>query len=181
MPDRRRALLKFLCWAAAATALIWYVVRCHRSGQLTEWFYHTAAVDGYAVNADVFKDATPQRPVLLAVVGFGHLHGAVAVRVRKGERLPQHTNGVIADAVVRAAKRAAVDGDRIRVMVPWEMQQAKGVRFKDTFKHKGVKTYPWAAVWNVLVVLLLGISLGFLAESVTDLLGVKLERIRHHE
>jgi hypothetical protein len=179
--ERRRAALKLLCWGTVATASVLYVVHCHRSGQLSQWFYHTASVDGYAVDADAFKDATPRRPALLAPVASGHLHGAVAVRVRQGQRLPPHANGVIADTVLRAGKRAAVDGDRIKVMVPWEMQQAKGVRFKDTFKHKGVKTYAWAGVWNVVMVLILGIALGFLAESVTDLLGVRLERIQHHE
>ena len=60
------------------------------------------------------------------------------------------------------------------------MKEAKGFKFKDTFKHKGVETWPWSGVWNVLIVALLGLSLGLMAEGFTDMLGLKLEKIQHH-
>jgi hypothetical protein len=44
-----------------------------------------------------------------------------------------------------------------------------------------VKTYPWAALVNVLIVIGLGVTLGYMAEGVTDLAGYKLEKIRHFE
>jgi hypothetical protein len=60
------------------------------------------------------------------------------------------------------------------------MEQAKGFKFKDTFKHKGVETWPWAAVWNVAIVFILGLALGLMAEGFTDMLGLRLEKIQHH-
>jgi hypothetical protein len=61
------------------------------------------------------------------------------------------------------------------------VKESKGFKFKDTFKHKGIETWPWVGVWNVLIVALLGVSLGLMAEGFTDMLGLRLEKIRHNE
>jgi hypothetical protein len=82
---------------------------------------------------------------------------------------------------VKKGKRVKLEVDTLKVMVPWQIAQQSGFKYKDTFKHKGIKTYPWAAVWNVLITFGLGLSLGYMAEGFTDLLGVKLEKIRHFE
>ena len=125
--------------------------------------------------------ATAESPAVLEIGPFTELDGLQAVRVKKGDRLPANANGVIPEEVLKAGKRAALVGDQIRVTVPWEIQEAKGFKFKDTFKHKGIETNPWAAVWNVVMVIALGLSLGFMAEGFTDLLGIKLEKIHHFE
>jgi len=35
-------------------------------------------------------------------------------------------------------------------------------------------------VWNVAVVIALGVSLGFMAEGLTDMLGWKIKKIEHY-
>jgi hypothetical protein len=103
----------------------------------------------------------------------------VAIPVAKGDRLPRNANGVISLAEIKSAKRAVIEGQTIKVMVPWQIKEAKGFKFKDTFKHKGVRTNPWSGAWNVAMVLCLGLSLGLVAEGFTDLLGMKIEKIQH--
>jgi hypothetical protein len=173
---RRRGTLKFAFWTVVAALVMGGTVRSYMSGQMAEWFYHRAAVSGYAVNVDLFKS----QPASLQVVAGGELNGLVAVRVKKGDRLPRNTNGVISDEAVAKAKRVVLAGSSLQVMVPWEVKESKGFKFKDSFKHKGVETWPWAGVWNVLIVALLGLSLGLMAEGFTDMLGLKLEKIQHH-
>jgi hypothetical protein len=172
--------VKFIFWTALAIALFVYAFRANASGQLAGWFYHTAATDGYAVNADTFKNATRRDPAYLEIGKFERLDGPVAVAVKKGDRLPAKANGVIGAKVLKEGKRAVLEGNRIKVLVPWEIQQAKGFKFKDTFKHKGIETYPWAGLWNLLMVMAIGLSLGFMAEGFTDLLGMKIDKIQHH-
>jgi hypothetical protein len=178
---RTRAVIKFLFWTAVAATLIGVVARSHTSGQMAAWFYYSAAGDGYAVNADAFMDATRERPAVLQVGSWARIGGLQAVPVRKGDRLPANANGVILKKVVEEGTRARREGDTVVVTVPWRIDDSKGFKFKDTFKHKGIKTYPWAAVWNVAITLGLGLSLGLMAEGFTDLLGVKLQKIRHFE
>ncbi|MEW6368070.1 MAG: hypothetical protein AB1714_25870 [Acidobacteriota bacterium] len=180
-PSKGRAAVKFLFWTAAAIGMILIVVRAHTSGQMAAWFYYSAADDGYAVNADSFVNATKSNPAVLQVGAFGRIEGRQAVPVKKGDRLPLNANGVILAKVLKDGKRATLQGNELTVTVPWEIQQSKGFKFKDTFKHKGIKTYPWGAVWNVLVVAGLGLSLGFMAEGFTDLIGIKFEKIQHFE
>lgn len=179
--SRGRGAFKFLFWTAAAGGLMFYLVHTHRTGQLAAWFYHTAATDGYAVNADTFKNASKASPALLAIGSHASLDGPYAVKVKKGDRLPAKANGVIGAKVLKEGKRASLEGDRVKVMIPWEIQQAKGFKFKDTFKHKGIETYPWAGLWNVLMVFGIGLALGFMAEGLTDVMGIKLDKIRHFE
>ena len=178
---RGRAAFKLVFWAAAAAGLMFTVARSYTSGQMAAWFYHTAAVDGYAVNADTFMDATKERPVLLQVASVDRIEGPIAVLVKKGDRLPANANGLIAEEVIKKGERAVLEGSAVRVSVPWQVKEAKGFKYKDTFKHKGVKTYPWAAVWNVLITLGLGLTLGLMAEGLTDLVGLKFDKIRHFE
>jgi len=68
--SRGRGAVKFVFWAAVAAALIVTVARSYTSGQMAAWFYHTAAVEGYAVNADAFMDATKDAPAVLQVGGI---------------------------------------------------------------------------------------------------------------
>jgi len=178
---RSRAAVKFLFWTLISIWLILVVARAHTSGQMAAWFYHQAAIDGFAIDANSFAEASREQPVLLQVGRLDRIEGKVAVPVKKGDRLPANSNGVIGNEVLEKGVRASLEGETLRVMVPWEIQQSKGFKYKDTFKHKGVRTYPWAGVWNVAVTLGLGLALGFMAEGFTDLLGIKLEKIRHFE
>jgi hypothetical protein len=180
-PSRGRAVIKFLFWTIAAAGVVVVVIHTFRSGQMSAWFYHRAASDGYAVNADAFKTATPQSPAVLEVGTFATLDGLQAVQVKKGDRLPARANGVISLKVLKEGKRAVVDQGRVVVKVPWEIQTAKGFKFKDTFKHKGIRTWPWGAVFNVGIIFALGICLGYMAEGFTDVLGIRIAKIRHFE
>jgi hypothetical protein len=177
---KRRGIVKFVFWTVVAVTVGVLTVRSYFSGQMAEWFYHQAAEDGYAINADMFRDATQAAPAHLQIVTRAEIDGLVAIRVKKGDRLPRNTNGVISDKIIAKGKRAVVSGGMLEVRVPWEIQQSKGFKFKDTFKHKGVETWPWAAVWNVVIVFTLGLSLGLMAEGFTDMLGIKLEKIQHY-
>lgn len=177
---QRRGVVKFVFWALIAGTVMTLTVRSYMSGQMAEWFYHRAAVKGYAVNANLFKDASKSKPAILQVVTGQEITGLVAIRVGKGDRLPRNTNGVISEETVAKGRRAVLSGSTLQVLIPWETKDAKGFKFKDTFKHKGVETWPWAGVWNVIIVALLGLSLGLMAEGFTDMLGIKIEKIRHH-
>jgi len=176
-----RAAIKFSFWAALAAALLEVVFSLHTSGRLAKWYYYQAEEDGYVVNADAFMDATPDHPARLTIGSFDRLDGRQAVRVKKGDLLPTGANGIISDQVVAEGKRAALVGGQLQVTRPWVMEDAKGFLFRNTFQHKGIKTWPWAAVYNVLLVAGLGLSLGYMAEGFTDLIGVRPEKIRHFE
>jgi hypothetical protein len=178
--SKRRGIVKFSFWTLVSTAVIIFTVRSYTSGEMAEWFYHRASLGGYAINADAFRNATKEKPALLEVVQSDVVQGLQAIRVAKGQRLPRNSNGVIADDVLSKGKRVALAGTTLKVLVPWEMKEAKGFKFKDTFKHKGIVTWPWVGVWNVVIVILLGMSLGLMAEGFTDMLGLKLEKIQHH-
>lgn len=176
-----RAAVKFCFWALVAAVLVFVVARSYTTGQMAAWFYYTAKIDGYAVNADSIMQATKDKPAVLKVGPFDRVDGGLAVPVRKGDRLPTNATGVIGQDEVKKGKRARLEADSLVVTVPWQIAQQSGFKYRDTFKHKGIKTYPWAAVWNVLITFGLGLSLGYMAEGFTDLLGIKLEKIRHFE
>jgi hypothetical protein len=175
-----RSAFKFAFWGISVVALFAYVFHTYNTGTMARWYYYTATTDGYAINADTFRNATKESPAVLQIGAFDRIDGLRTVRVTKGARLPANTNGMITDEELKTEKRAKLEGDTIKVTVPWQMKESKGFKYKDTFKHKGIRTYPWAAVWNVAVTLLLGLSLGMMAEGFTDLLGLKLEKIQHH-
>ena len=100
--------------------------------------------------------------------------------VKKGDRLPEGANGVIEKKVVEAGKRAKLERDKLIVLLPWEIKESKGFKSKDTFIHKVVKTNPWSGVWNVAVVIALGLSLRVMAEGLTNMLGWKIKKIDHY-
>jgi hypothetical protein len=124
-------------------------------------------------------NATKEKPVVLNIARQDEVKGLVAIPVAKGDRLPRNANGVISLAEIKSAKRAVIEGQTIKVMVPWQIKEAKGFKFKDTFMHKGIRTNPWSGAWNVAMVLCLGLALGLLAEGFTDLMGYKIEKIQH--
>ncbi len=177
---RTRGTIKFVFWTAASIALIYFVVHSYSSGQMTRWYYYQAAFDGYAVNTNAFKDATKEKPAILQIAEGKDVKGATAILVKKGDRLPEGTNGIIGSDVLKAGKRATLDGKSIKVTVPWEVKEAKGFKYKDTFIHKGIQTNPWTGVWNLAVVIGLGLSLGLMAEGLTDFLGWKIKKIDHY-
>jgi len=176
---RRKAAFKFGFWLVVSVALFGYIIHSYTSGQMIHWYYYTASLDGYAVNANLFMNATKDKPVLLNIVKQDEVKGLVAIPVAKGDRLPRNANGVISLAEIKAGKRVVLEGQTIKVTVPWQIKEAKGFKFKDTFMHKGIRTNPWSGAWNVAMVLCLGLALGLVAEGFTDLLGMKIEKIQH--
>ena len=176
---RGKAAFKFCFWLVASVALFGYIIYTYNSGQMIRWYYYTASLDGYAIDANQSMNATKDKPVVLSIRKQDQVDGLVAIPVSKGDRLPKSANGVISLAEVKSGKRAVVQGETIKVTVPWQIKEAKGFKFKDTFKHKGIRTNPWAGLWNVAMVLTLGLSLGLVAEGFTDLMGYKIEKIQH--
>lgn len=174
-------MVKFVFWALVAVALFTVAWRSYSTGQMAAWYYYRASADGFAVNATYFVNATVEAPALLEVGAFERIEGLQAVPVKAGDRLPANANGLILTSVLEEGKRARLEGEAIVVTQPWKIAESKGFKYKDTFKHKGVQTYPWAAAWNVAMTLGIGLALGFMAEGFTDLLGIKLEKIRHFE
>jgi hypothetical protein len=141
--NRLKATFKFCFWLAVSVALFGYIIHSYTSGQMIQWYYYTASLDGYAVNADGFLNATKEKPEVLSVRKQDVVDGLVAVPVAKGDRLPRNSNGVISTAELKAGKRVALEGQKIKVTVPWQIKESKGFKYKDTFKHKGIQTNPW--------------------------------------
>ena len=177
--NRGKAAFKFCFWLIASVALFVYIIHSYASGQMIHWYYYTASLDGYAVDANLSMAATKDKPVLLNIAKQDEVKGLVAIPVAKGDRLPRNANGVISLAELKSGKRAVLEGQTIKVTVPWQIKETKGFKFKDTFKHKGIRTNPWSGAWNVAMVLCLGLSLGLLAEGFTDIMGLKLGKIQH--
>jgi len=177
---RRRAVFKFTFWTLISVGLATYAFQSYYSGQMVRWYYHTAKFDGYAVNPHAFMDATAEDPAFLDVGGFDTIEGLHAVPVRKGGRLPINATGIISLDEIRSGKRVLMEGDRIKVVKPWVIQESKGFKYKDTFTHKGIRTNPWSGVWNVIIILSLGLALGLMAEGFTDILGIKIDKTTHH-
>jgi hypothetical protein len=175
----RKAAFKFCFWLIVSVALFGIVIHSYTSGQMIHWYYYTASLDGYAVDADLAVHATNEKPVLLNIVKQDEVKGLVAIPVAKGDRLPRNANGVISLAEIKAGKRVLLEGQTIKVTVPWQIKESKGFKDKDTFKHKGIKTNPWSGAWNVAMVLCLGLALGLVAEGFTDLMGFKIGKIEH--
>jgi hypothetical protein len=178
---RSKGAIKFVFWAAVAAGLFYYAFHTYNTGQLVAWYYYEAGTDGYAVNADTVKGASKENPAVLQIGAFEKLEGLQAVKVKKGDRLPINANGVITPEQLKKKERAFIEGETIKVIMPAKIREAKGFKYKDTFKHKGIHTNPWAAVWNVALILCLGFALGLTAEGFTDMWGLKLEKIDHFE
>lgn len=178
---KTRGFIKFTVWTAASIALLYYAVHSYTSGQMVRWYYYEAALDGYAVNVNSFKDASKERPAVLQIEQSAQkIEGLMAVPVKKGERLPEGANGIIEKKVLEAGKRAKLEGDQLIVLAPWEIKESKGFKYKDTFIHKGIKTNPWSGLWNVAVIIGLGLTLGLMAEGFTDMMGLKIKKIDHY-
>jgi hypothetical protein len=172
--------IKFVFWLAVSVGLFWYAAWTYTSGQMISWYYYKAKSDGYAVHSAYFKNATKENPAMLQIGKFDKIEGLQAVEVKKGERLPANADGIIDKKVIKEEKRAKLEGDKIKVLVASEIKDAKGFKFKDTFKHKGVETNPWSGAWNVGMVLIIGLALGLMAEGMTDIMGIKLTKTVHH-
>lgn len=176
---RGKAAFKFFFWLVVSAGLFAYVFYSYESGQMIHWYYYTASLDGYAVDANSFLNATKTNPAVLSIQKQDEVIGLTAVPVSKGDRLPKNANGVISQQELKSGKRVALEGQKIKVTVPWQIKEAKGFKYKDTFKHKGIRTNPWSGIWNVAIIICLGLSLGLLAEGFTDLVGIKIEKIQH--
>jgi hypothetical protein len=176
---KTKGAIKFFVWAALAVAMCVYVFYAHETGKIDQMYYHSTKLDGYAVNTKEFFNATKENPALLQIAKTDEIKGLMAVPVKKGDRLPKGANGVIEKKVIDEGKRAKVEGDKLVVMVPWQIKESKGFKYKDRFIHKGVKTDPWSGVWNVAMTIGIGLCLGFMAEGLTDMLGWKIKKIEH--
>lgn len=177
----RRGIIKFAVWTVVSVALFYYAWSTYGSGQMVSWYYYKAGIDGYAVNESYFEDATKEKPATLQIGKFQKIEGLQAVLVKKGDRLPGNADGIISSKILKEAKRAKVEGNTLKVMIPAQVQEKSGIKYKDTFKHKGVETNPWSGVWNVAVVIGLGFSLGLMAEGFTDMMGFEIKKIKHYE
>ncbi|MCE5336285.1 MAG: hypothetical protein LLG06_17035 [Desulfobacteraceae bacterium] len=180
-PSRTKGVIKFAVWGILSVIMVWYTWHSYSSGQMVTWYYWEASEDGYAVEANGLRAGTKEKPVALEVGTFPAIAGLQAVKVKKGDRLPQGCNGIITEKVIKEGKRAALEGNTLKVMVPTQVREAKGFKYKDTFKHKGVKTNPWSGVQNLFMVIGMGFCLGYMAEGFTDMLGLKLHKIKHYE
>ncbi len=179
--SRGRGAVKFVVWLAVALGLTGYFWAEYYNGNLVKAYYFKAKSDGWAVNAEAFKDASKDKPAILQIGSFENIEGLQAVPVKKGERLPTNTNGVIDKKTVDEGKRVTLDGTTLKVTVPSQVRESKGFKFRDTFKHKGIQTDPWGGVWAVAFILCLGFALGMTAEGFTDVCGYKLVKIKHYE
>jgi len=172
--------IKFVFWFAVSIGLFYYSWWSYSSGQMVSWYYYEAKTDGYAVHSAYFKNATKENPAMLQIGKFDKIEGLQAVEVKKGDRLPKNTDGIIDKKVIKDEKRAKLEGGMLKVMVASEVKDARGFKYKDTFKHKGILTNPWAGAWNVVMILIIGLALGLMAEGFTDIMGLKLDKIVHH-
>jgi len=179
--SKGKGVIKFLVWLVVSLGLFYYAFHSYNTGMLTSWYYYQAATDGYAIRAQTFRDASKEKPARLEIGSFERIEGLQAVPVKKGDRLPVNANGIISAEVLKKGKRAMVEDKFIKVTMPVEIKDARGFKFKDSFMHKGIQTNPWSGAWNVVLVALLGLSLGLLAEGFTDMMGLKLTKIEHFE
>ena len=179
--SRGKGATKFIFWTLVAIGLFYYAFHAYYQGTLVAWYYYKASENGYAVNADALKGGTKEKPAVLQVGPFEKIEGLQAVPVKKGDRLPINATGIISNKQLKEKDRAVLEENIIKVTVPTKIKEAKGFKYKDTFKHKGIQTNPWASLWAVLLVVFLGISLGLMAEGFTDMCGFQLKKIDHFE
>ena len=140
--SKTRGVIKFVVWTAIAAVLFGYLWVEYYDGTLVSWYYYRAASDGWAVNSDAFKDASKDKPAVLQIGSFEKIEGLQAVSVKKGDRLPANTNGIIDKKTVTEGKRVTLEGNTLKVTVPTQIKESKGFKYKDTFKHKGIETNP---------------------------------------
>jgi len=178
---RAKGAVKFFFWLAVSVGLFYYAFHSYFSGQMVSWYYYKAGADGYAIHSAAFKKANKENPAILEIGAFETITVLQVVPVKKGDRLPGNADGVIDNEVLKKEKRAKLEGGSLKVMMASEIKEAKGFKYKDTFKHKNIRTNPWAGAWNIAMVISIGLALGLLAEGFTDMLGLKLEKIKHFE
>ncbi|MEW6529999.1 MAG: hypothetical protein AB1473_04120 [Thermodesulfobacteriota bacterium] len=178
---RVRGTIKFIVWTALSVAVCVYFWSEYYNGNLQRQYYYKAKMAGWAVHADAFKDASKEKPAILEIGTFDKIEGLQAVPVKKGDRLPLGTNGIIDEKTVKEGKRVTLEGNTLKVTVPWQIKESKGFKFRDTFMHKGIETDPMGAVEALLFIIALGFCLGSMAEGFTDMIGMKIEKIKHYE
>ena len=157
----RKAAFKFGFWLVASVALFGYIIHTYTSGQMIQWYYYTASLDGYAVDANLSMNATKDKPVVLNIAKQDEVKGLVAIPVAKGDRLPKNANGVISLAELKAGKRAVLEGQTIKVTVPWQIKETKGVQVQGHLQTQGDQdqslvrrlerghgALPWAIAWS---------------------------------
>jgi len=141
-----------------------------------------------------FWDATRENPATLKIVKVDKIAtpqeikerklpfeaGLAAIPVKKGDVLPKGANGVIEMRYIKEQKRLKVEGDVMTVWEPWKWREAKGIMFKDSFKHKAIEPFFWSAFYFPGFMLLIGVSLGLMAEGFTSMMGMKVKKIEHH-
>lgn len=178
---RARGTIKFVVWTAISAAICVYFWAQYYNGTLLKQYYYKSKISGWAVNAGTFKEATKDKPVTLQIGAFEKIDGLQAVPIKKGDLIPANANGIIDKKIVAEGKRVTLVGDTLKVMVPSQIKESKGFYYKDTFMHKGVETDPWGGAWAVGFILILGFCLGSMAEGFTDMIGMKLSKIKHYE
>jgi hypothetical protein len=176
-----RGTIKFLVWTAVSAGIIVYFWAQYYNGNLLKQYYYKAKTSGWAINAGTFKHATKDKPAILQIGSFDKIEGLQAVPVKTGDLLPANTNGVIDKKTVEAGKRVALEGNTLKVMIPSQIMERGGFKYRDTFMHKGIETNPWGAVWAVVWIIAMGLSLGLMAEGFTDMIGMKITKIKHFE
>lgn len=176
-----RGTIKFVVWTAVSVSIcVWFWAQYY-NGTLLKQYYYKAKTSGWAVNATAFNEATKDKPAILQIGSFAKIEGLQAVPVKKGDLLPANATGIIDEKTVKEGKRVALEGNTIKVMIPSQIKESKGFAFRDTFTHKGVETDPWGAAWSVGFILVLGLALGSMAEGFTDMIGMKIAKIKHYE
>lgn len=176
-----RGTIKFVIWTAVSIAIsVWFWAQ-YFNGTLYKQYYYKTKTSGWAVHANDFKDATKDKPAILQVGSFEKIEGLQAVPVKKGDRLPVNATGVIDEKTVKEGKRVVLDGNTLKVLIPSQIKEAKGFKYKDTFTHKGVEADPWGGAWAVGFIVILGLSLGLMAEGFTDMIGMEIHKIKHFE
>lgn len=179
--SKTRGAIKFIIWGAITVAISVMFWVEYYNGTLVSWYYYEAAKDGWAINAATFAHASKDKPAILEIGTFQKIEGLQAVPVKKGDRLPTNTTGIIEKKIVQEGKRVTLEGNTLKVTVPSQIREAKGFKYKDTFMHKGLQTYAWGGAYNVAFILFLGLALGLMAEGFTDMCGLKLDKIKHYE
>jgi hypothetical protein len=176
-----RGTIKFLVWTSVSAGIIVYFWAQYYNGNLMKYYYYKAKTSGWAVNAGTFKNATKDQPATLQIGSFEKIDGLQAVPVKKGDLLPVNSNGVIDKKTVEEGKRVKLEGNTLKVMIPSQIMDRGGFKYRDTYMHKGIETNPWGGVWAVVFIIVFGFSLGAMAEGFTDMIGMKIHKIKHFE
>ena len=137
-----RGAIKFIVSAAIVAALIAYLWVEYYNGTLISWYYYQAASDGWAINSDAFKNASKDEPASLEIGSFQKIEGLQAVPVKKGERLPPNTNGVIDEKTVQEGKRVTLEGNTLKVTVPYKLRTTAGFKVQGILQAQGYRNIP---------------------------------------